>query len=78
MGWAQRKDTDSNLLREGIIRQLDLDIIGIAETHLLHDQSLDIEGYTWFGRNRKNIHIRAKKGSGGVDFLNQERCYETI
>ena len=37
--------------------------------HLLHDQILDVEGYTWFGSNRKNIHIRAKKGSGGVGFL---------
>ena len=69
MGWAQRKDTDSYLFREEILRHLDLDIIGIADTHFLHDQSLEVEAYTWFGSNRKNIHIRAKKGSGGFGFL---------
>ena len=60
MGWAQRKDTASYLFREEIIRHLDLDIICIAETHLLHDQLLDVEGYTWFGSKRKNIDIRAR------------------
>ena len=63
MGWVHRKDTDSKL-REEIIRQFDLNIIGIAETHLLHDQSLDIEGYTWFGSNRKNYSHQGKKGYG--------------
>ena len=34
MGWAQRKDTDSYLLREEIIRHLDLDIIGIVNSFI--------------------------------------------
>ena len=64
MGWAQLKDTDSYFLREEILRNLNLDKTCIAETHLLHDQSHDVEGYTWFGNDRKNINIREKKGSG--------------
>lgn len=30
---------------------------------------LQLDGYKWYGNNRKNIHIRAKTGSGGVGFL---------
>ena len=69
MGWAQRKDTDSFMFRKELLNHLDLDIIGIAETHLLNTQVIEIDGYSWFGNNRSNIHIRAKKGSGGVGFL---------
>ena len=27
---------------------------------------MNIEGYIWYGNNRKHIHKRAPKGSGGV------------
>ena len=64
-----RKDTDSFMLRKELLNHLDLDIIGIADTHLLNTQVIEIDGYSWFGNNRSNIHIRAKKGSGGVGFL---------
>lgn len=69
MGWAHKKDTDSYILRETLIRQLDLDILGIGETHLRRDQVLGMDGFTWFGSNRKGLHKKAKKGSGGVGFL---------
>ena len=49
-----------------MISYLDLDIIGMAETHLMNDKLLEIDGYSWFGNNRKYIHIKAKKGLGGV------------
>ena len=68
MGWAQRKDTDSFNLRKEMLNHLDLDIIGIAETHLLSGQVIEIDGYSWFGNNRNDIHIRAKKGSGVLGF----------
>ena len=69
MGWAQHKDTDSFILRKEMLNHLNLDIIGIAETHLLREQVIEMDGYSWFSNNRNNIHIRAKKGSGGVGFL---------
>ena len=65
MGWAQRKNTDSFNLRKEMLNYLDFDIISIAETHLLSGQVIEIDGYSWFGNNRNDIHIRAKKGSGG-------------
>ena len=43
--------------------------MAIAETHLLNEKVLNIEGYEWFGFNRENIHRNAKSGSGGVGFL---------
>ena len=47
---------------------LNFDIIGIAETHLVDDEKIQLPGYTWYGQNRKK-HIKAKKGSGGVGFF---------
>lgn len=47
----------------------DFDIVGVAETFLRLNQSLDLNGYTWFGSNRTEIHHRALRASGGVGFL---------
>ncbi|CAG2196506.1 unnamed protein product [Mytilus edulis] len=47
----------------------ELHILGIAETHLVKNNTISVDGYTWFGHNRIGIHIRAKAGSGGVGFL---------
>ena len=43
-----------------------MDVIGIAETHLKGNDVLYLPGYVWFGQNRQYVHVRAKKGSGGV------------
>ena len=44
-------------------------MIGLAETHLRKDETLDIDGYFFYGQNRKEIYVRAPCGSGGVGFL---------
>ena len=44
-----------------LINCLEFDILGISETHLINDQVLDVDGFTWFGNNRKGLHKRAKK-----------------
>lgn len=46
-----------------------MDIIGVAETHLLNNVELEFEHFKWFGHNRQNIHINARTGSGGVGFM---------
>ncbi len=46
-----------------------LDVIGIAETHLIRGKTLETDNYMWFGHNRQDIHVRAKSGSGGVGLL---------
>ena len=44
-------------------------IYAILETHLLESEKLVIDGYEWFGHNRRDISTRAWSGSGGVGFL---------
>jgi hypothetical protein len=54
---------------------LDLDILALAETHLIGKSIINVPGYIWFGNNRKKLHINAKTGSGGgvVGFLIKEQ-----
>ncbi len=68
-GWNHNRDSANYNLRDACIKQLDLDIIGIAETHLTSGAVLDVDDYQWFGNNRHSIHMRARTGSGGVGFL---------
>lgn len=58
--------SESHTVRSQCLENADLDIIGIAETHLTGNNFLDMNGYVWFGHNRTNLHKKAKKGSGGV------------
>ena len=44
-----------------MLNYLDLNIIGIAETHLLSGQVIEIDWFSWFGNYRNDIHIKAKK-----------------
>lgn len=62
-------DIRRHILRSHCIEFLNYDIIGIGETHLLGSTSIDLQGFTFFGNNRKFIHRNAKHGSGGVGFL---------
>ena len=56
-------------LRESIIISLDSQIVSIKETHLINDAVIHVLKYIWYGHNRKNLHVNAPKGSGGVGFL---------
>ena len=53
-------------MRSQIIIQTNSDIFCVSETHLSKDSNICIEGYTWYGNNRKYQHKKAKKPSGGV------------
>ena len=55
----------------------DADIICLAETHLQRDESITLEGYTWFGHNRLKIHRNAIRGSGGVGILIKNSIFES-
>ena len=62
--------SDNYAVRSSILLNSDIDIIGIAETHLTHDKgAINLPGYIWYGHNRDNIHRHAKVGSGGVGFF---------
>ena len=36
------------------------------ETWLKGEKEIVVEGYVWFGRNRKSLYRRAVRGSGGL------------
>ena len=36
-----------------------------------------MEGYKWFGNNRKHLHRKAVRGSGGVGVLIREKVLNT-
>ena len=61
-GWTL---SNSNL-RSSVIKLTESQIFCVNETHLTGNLSIEIEGFTWIGHNRTNIHRKAKKGSGGV------------
>ncbi len=65
-GCSIDKNSDNYSERQDMITFSDLDIIGIAETHLV---KLLVHGYVWKGQNRKDIHVNARIGNGGVRFL---------
>ena len=60
---------DKSVIQLASILECDLDIIGIAETHLRVNTIPQIDGYTAFTHNRPQQHRRARCGSGGVCLL---------
>lgn len=48
---------------------MDADITTIYETHLPDQNGIEIDSYQWIGFNRKEIHRKAPKVSGGVGML---------
>ncbi len=64
-GWT---DLNANL-RINVILSLNLDIICLTETHLRPNSDIHVDGYTWYGHNRSEIHVRAIRASGGLGWL---------
>ena len=67
--WNSDKDSDNYCLRAACVEKLNLNIIGIAESHLTKGQKIELEGYSWYGNNRQLLHVNARNGSGGVGFF---------
>ncbi len=63
-----KKESDNCKMRQQMIQYCDLDIVGISETYLRKDESLEncLPGYVWLGHNRQQMHINALSGTGGV------------
>ena len=52
------------------ISKIGADIVCLTETHLCGNESnINLPGYMWFGHNRKSVHKKAWRGSGGVGVL---------
>ena len=56
-------------MRVNAILAADIQIIGLAETHLKLNRTISIKGFTWYGLNRDVSHKQAKRSSGGIGFL---------
>lgn len=69
-GWHSNPKTSDGILNYdfkcNLLVGFNFDVFCISETHLTSNCDLQVDGYTWFGRNRKNKHVKARKGSGGV------------
>ena len=65
-GWSANSLSENHELRQTCLNTLNLDIICIAETHLLPGQSIDLINCFFVGHNRKRLHLNARNGSGGV------------
>ena len=59
-----------------VLLSFEPDFISLNETHLTGSDVIAIEGYTWFGHNRKT-HIRAPRGSGGVGILVKNKIFSS-
>jgi hypothetical protein len=70
--------SDNHFIRSSCVNHLNLDIVGIAETHLMKNNVICMDGYRWFGQNRKALHVRAKTGSGGIGILVTETLFSAF
>ena len=65
-GWGREHQAAKSL----ITKSNDCDILSINETWIKDDNdSINIEGYQWYGHRRRTVNRRAVKGFGGVGVL---------
>jgi hypothetical protein len=55
-------------LRESMLLKK-MDVLGVAETFLGNDETVDVEGFKWIGNGRKNKKRGMKRFDAGVGFL---------
>ena len=56
-------------MRAEVIDYYRPDVIALVETWLKGKEEIMVEGYRWFGCNRRTLHRKAVQGSGGVGVL---------
>ena len=59
-------------IRAEVIDFYSPDIVALVETWLKGDEEVVVEGYKWFGNDRKHLHRKAVRGSSGVGVLIRE------
>ena len=81
-GWSKKDGGGWDKMKEPLdmrARVVDIyrpDIMAVAETWLRGEEVIEVDGYRWFGRNRKGLHWKAVRGSGGVGLLIREEVLE--
>ncbi|CAC5380484.1 unnamed protein product [Mytilus coruscus] len=64
-GWST-KSNENSIFRGKVLIYINSDIIGICETFLRGNERLHVDGFRFYGNNRKTLHKRATCGSAGV------------
>ena len=81
-GWSKKDGGGWDKMKEALdmrARVVDFyrpDIMAVVETWLRGEEVIEVDGYRWFGRNRKGLHWKAVRGSGGVGLLIREEVLE--
>ena len=52
------------------------DVMALVETWLKREEEIVVDGYRWFGRNRRSLHRKAVRGSGRVGLVVYEEALE--
>ncbi|VDI45625.1 Hypothetical predicted protein [Mytilus galloprovincialis] len=67
-GWSL-KTNDNSQFRKLVLEYSNCDVFAVTETFLRRDENLEINGFKFYGNNRKNLNRNAIRGSGGVGLL---------
>ena len=81
-GWSRGDGYMGKMRKEGDVRAevIDFyrpDVVALVETWLKAEDVLAVEGYKWFGQNRRHLHKNAVRGSGGVGVLIREEVLKS-
>ena len=81
-GWRKKDGSDWNRM-EGVLdmraKVVDLyrpGVIAVVETWLTGEEAIEVDGYARVGQNRKGLHRKVVRGSGGVGLLIKEEVLE--
>ena len=75
-GWSTVSSSDNFLAQFKCLQSSEIDIFGVAESHLRNNDRISLVGYTWIGNNSRSLHVNAHRGSGGVDFIISKHVYD--
>ena len=82
-GWGKKDGSDWNRMEDVLdmrAKVVDIyrpDVIAVVETWLRGEEVIEVDGYRWVGRNRRGLHRKAVRGSGGVGLLIKEEVLES-
>ena len=56
-------------MRSAVIGFYSPDVVAVVKSWLKGEDEAMVEGYKWFGNNRKHLHKNTVRGPGGVGIL---------
>jgi hypothetical protein len=68
----------NSIFRNKLLNYSNCDILGICETFLRGEEYLCVEGFRFYGSNRKYIHKKATRGSAGVGAFVKKELLHTF